>query len=126
MQEVTGHDESAIQFIFYCGKHSFVKLCHRQQTCSRHSGTSAVSTNHDRSNHDYGDLLVYSAFRRNADFNSRDPYRQEHSDYEIDSTDGILLRSVHNNSGSIIKTSYLCRFHLENILSKHAPTVMDS
>lgn len=50
---------------------------------------------------DYGNLLVYSAFRRNADFNSRDPYRQEHSDYEIDSTDGILLRSVHNNSGSI-------------------------
>jgi len=48
-----------------------------------------------------GNLLVYSAFRRNADFNSRDPRRQEYSDYEIDSADGKLLRRVHNNFGSI-------------------------
>ena len=50
-----------------------------------------------------GTLLVYSAFRRNADFNSRDPYRPEYSDYEISSTEGKLLQKVHNNSGTMLQ-----------------------
>jgi hypothetical protein len=57
--------------------------------------TSSTSTN--------GTLVVYSAFRRNADFNSRDPYRQEYSDYKIFGTDGKLLQRVHNNSGTILQ-----------------------
>ena len=48
-----------------------------------------------------GLLLVYSAFRRNADFNSRNPYAQEYSDYEILTPDGQLFRKVHNNSGTM-------------------------
>ncbi len=42
--------------------------------------------------------MVYSAFRRNADFNARDPYRKEYSDYGIFTIDGKLLQKVHNNS----------------------------
>jgi hypothetical protein len=55
------------------------------------------------SNSTNGTLLVYSAFRRNADFNRPDPYRQEHSDYDIFSADGKLLRRIHNNSGTILQ-----------------------
>lgn len=62
---------------------------------SQRTTMSSTSTN--------GTLLVYSAFRRNADFNSRDPYRQEYSDYEISTTDGKLLQCVHNNSGTILQ-----------------------
>lgn len=43
-----------------------------------------------------GTLLVYSAYKRNADFNSSDPNRPEHSDYKILTEDGHLLRKVHN------------------------------
>jgi len=50
-----------------------------------------------------GTLLVYSAFRRNADFNRRDPYRQEYSDYEIFTAEGKRLRNVHNNSGTMLQ-----------------------
>jgi hypothetical protein len=50
-----------------------------------------------------GILLVYSAFRRNADFNARDPYRQEYSDYDVFTADGALLQRVHNNSGTILQ-----------------------
>jgi hypothetical protein len=50
-----------------------------------------------------GTLVVYSAFTRNADFNSRDPYRREYSDYKIFSPDGKLLQRVHNNSGTIFQ-----------------------
>lgn len=57
--------------------------------------TSSTSTN--------GTLVVYSAFRRNADFNSRDPYRPEYSDYKIFTTDEKLLQRVHNNSGTILQ-----------------------
>src|ERR1700688_2051960 len=38
-----------------------------------------------------GTLLVYSAYKRNADFNSSDPNRPEHSDYKILNADGSLL-----------------------------------
>ncbi len=47
-----------------------------------------------------GTLTVYSAFKVNADFNSRDPDRQEYSDYRIYSPDGKLLQRVHNDTGS--------------------------
>ena len=50
-----------------------------------------------------GTLVVYSAYKRNADFNSRDPYRQEYSDYKILTADGKLFRNVHNNSGTIFE-----------------------
>jgi hypothetical protein len=50
-----------------------------------------------------GTLVVYSAFRRNADFNALDPYRPEYSDYKILTTDGKLLQKVHNNSGTILQ-----------------------
>ena len=46
-----------------------------------------------------GTLVVYSAFEVNADFNRRDPYHREYSDYRIFSTNGNLLQRVHNDSG---------------------------
>ena len=49
-----------------------------------------------------GTLVVYSAFEAGADFNSRDPYRQEYSDYKIFSPDGKLLQRVHNDSGTVL------------------------
>jgi hypothetical protein len=50
-----------------------------------------------------GTLVVYSAIKRNADFNSRDPDRPEYSDYKILDAHGSLLRRVHNNSGTIFQ-----------------------
>jgi hypothetical protein len=50
-----------------------------------------------------GTLKVYSAYEVNADFNSRDPYRPEYSDYRIFTTDGKLLQKVRNNSGTILQ-----------------------
>lgn len=47
-----------------------------------------------------GTLAVYSAFEVNADFNSRDPYRAEYSNYRIYSPDGKLLQRVQNDNGS--------------------------
>jgi hypothetical protein len=57
--------------------------------------TTAHSTN--------GTLVVYSAFKRNADFSSRDPNSPEYSDYKIFTTDGKLLQKVHNNDGTILQ-----------------------
>lgn len=50
-----------------------------------------------------GTLVVYSAYKRNADFDSRDPRRQEYSDYRILTADGRPFQSVHNNSGTILE-----------------------
>jgi hypothetical protein len=50
-----------------------------------------------------GILVVYSAFKRNADFDSRASNSPEYSDYKILTTDGRLLRKVHNNSGTILQ-----------------------
>jgi hypothetical protein len=50
-----------------------------------------------------GTLTVYSAFQTSADFNQRDPYRREYSDYKILRPDGSLLQQVHNSSGSILQ-----------------------
>ena len=47
-----------------------------------------------------GSLMVYSAYRRNADFNALDSRRPEYSDYKIFAADGTLLQRVHNNSGT--------------------------
>ena len=49
-----------------------------------------------------GDLVVYSAHEANADFNRRDPYRQEFSDYQILTPAGEFLQQVHNDSGTIL------------------------
>lgn len=50
-----------------------------------------------------GTLVVYSAFRISADFDESDPRRPEYSDYKIFSTDGKLLKKIHNKSGTIIQ-----------------------
>lgn len=50
-----------------------------------------------------GTLVVYSAYAVNADFNRRDPYRSEYSDYEIYTTAGKLLQRVHNDSGTVLQ-----------------------
>lgn len=49
-----------------------------------------------------GTLVVYSGYKVNADFNSRDPYRPEYSDYKIFAADGKFLQLVHNNSGTML------------------------
>lgn len=54
-----------------------------------------------------GALVVYSAYEQNADFNSRDSYRQECSDYKIFTPDGKLLKRVHNVSNNIFQTPVL-------------------
>lgn len=50
-----------------------------------------------------GTLMVYSAYDANADFNSRDPYRPEYSDYKIYTAEGKLLQRVHNDSGTLLQ-----------------------
>jgi len=50
-----------------------------------------------------GTLVVYSAYRRNADFNARDCNRPEYSDYEIFSNAGVFQQRIHNNSGTILQ-----------------------
>lgn len=50
-----------------------------------------------------GTLLVYSATRRNADFDARDSRTSEYSDYKILSAGGTLLERVRNNSGSVLQ-----------------------
>jgi len=57
--------------------------------------TRSVSTN--------GTLVVYSAYRRNADFNARDGNRPEYSDYKIFSSAGAFQQRIHNNSGNILQ-----------------------
>jgi len=52
---------------------------------------------------DKGTLVVYSAYKRNADFNSRDPHREEYSDYRIFTADGRPFLNIHNNSGTILE-----------------------
>lgn len=50
-----------------------------------------------------GQLVVYSAYEANADFNSRNPYSPEYSDYRIFTAGGKLLRKVHNNDGTMVQ-----------------------
>jgi len=50
-----------------------------------------------------GTLIVYSAFQANADFDTRDAFRPEYSNYSIFNTDGKLLQKVVNNSGTIFQ-----------------------
>lgn len=54
-------------------------------------------------NRDSGTLIVYSDYEVNADFNSRDSYRPEYSDYKIYNAAGNLQERVHNDSGTILQ-----------------------
>lgn len=54
-------------------------------------------------NSNKGTLMVYSAYKVNADFNAPDSNRPEYSDYKIFTDDGKILRRVHNNSGTILQ-----------------------
>ena len=59
------------------------------------SSTTSGSTN--------GTLVVYSAYDVSANWNARDPRRPVYSDYKIFSWDGNLLRTVHNDSGTMLQ-----------------------
>ena len=50
-----------------------------------------------------GTLVVYSAYQAGADFDTRDAFRPEYSNYSILSADGKLLQKVINNSGTILQ-----------------------
>jgi hypothetical protein len=50
-----------------------------------------------------GTLVVYSAYVTHADSSVLDPDVPEHSDYEIFTADGKLLRRVHNNWGGMLQ-----------------------
>jgi hypothetical protein len=50
-----------------------------------------------------GTLTVYSANKVNADFNSIDPNRREHSDYTILNSDEKLMKRVHNVTDDIFE-----------------------
>ena len=50
-----------------------------------------------------GFLIVFSAGKVNADFNSPDPNRREYSDYKILDADKKLVRHVHNATEDIIQ-----------------------
>jgi hypothetical protein len=50
-----------------------------------------------------GTLIVYSAGKVNADFNSRDPNRRECSDYKILDSHKKLVEHVHNVSDNIFQ-----------------------
>jgi len=43
-----------------------------------------------------GTLVVYSAYKVNADFNNLNPNRPEHSDYRILNADGKSFKWIHN------------------------------
>jgi len=45
-----------------------------------------------------GTLMVFSAFDSLGDFNDL-PYRRHYTDYKIESANGTLLQTVHNDSG---------------------------
>jgi hypothetical protein len=50
-----------------------------------------------------GTLIVYSAGKVNANFNSRDPNRREYSDYKILNADAKLIRHIHNVTDDIFQ-----------------------
>ena len=50
-----------------------------------------------------GALLVYSAYDVGANWNVRDPRRPVYSDYKIFSPDGTWLRTVHNDSETLLQ-----------------------
>lgn len=56
-----------------------------------------------QSNSGPGTIIVYSAGKVNADFNSRDPNRRECSDYRILDRDRKLLKYVHNVTDDILE-----------------------
>jgi len=50
-----------------------------------------------------GNLIVYSAYDANADFDRRDNFRPEYSDYKVLTAASELQQRVHNNSGTILQ-----------------------
>jgi hypothetical protein len=50
-----------------------------------------------------GDLLVFSAFETSLRLSDVDPYRKRCTDYKIFSDDGNLVRTVHNDSETMIE-----------------------
>jgi hypothetical protein len=58
-----------------------------------------------QSNSGPGTLIVYSAYQVNADFNSRDPNRREHSNYKILDQDKKLLEWIHNQTDDIFQNA---------------------
>jgi hypothetical protein len=50
-----------------------------------------------------GVLIVYSAGKVNADFNTSDPSRQEYSDYKILDADKKLVKRVHNATENVLE-----------------------
>lgn len=54
-------------------------------------------------NSNHGTLLVYSAYSPNADFDRRDQYRPECTDYKIYTADGKLLQRVHNVTDDMLQ-----------------------
>jgi hypothetical protein len=50
-----------------------------------------------------GFLIVFSAGKVNADFNSPDPNRREYSDYKILDSDNKLVKRVHNVTEDIMQ-----------------------
>jgi hypothetical protein len=63
-------------------------------------GPQPVATHSHSTN---GTLIVYSAYQANADFDTRDAFRPEYSNYSIFTSDGKLLQKVVNNSGTILQ-----------------------
>jgi hypothetical protein len=64
--------------------------------------------------------MIFSAFEQGADFNSQ-LYRRHYTDYRILSAEGKRLRTVRNDSGSLVeapeRTNHTSR-EQRNILSK--------
>jgi hypothetical protein len=50
-----------------------------------------------------GTLIIYSAGKVNADFNSHDPNRREYSDYKILDSDRKLVKHVHNVADDMLE-----------------------
>jgi hypothetical protein len=50
-----------------------------------------------------GTLVVYSAGKVNADFNTSDPSRREYSDYKILDADKKLIKRVHNATEDVLE-----------------------
>lgn len=60
-------------------------------------GSSAPSTTGQ------GTLIVYSAYQVNANFESQNPTRRQHSDYKLLDQDKKPLERIHNVTGDIIQ-----------------------
>ncbi len=69
-----------------------------------------------------GTLVVFSAPDTYPHFNGV-PYHIYYTDYKLNSTDGILLKEIHNDSGTTMEGP--TEVNLAPIRSQHALQVMD-